>query len=498
MIQEEYDISDPQYKVLTASKPLILVMAGQRGGKTYGIGLRSAIRVTWFPKVPGMIAANTYLQLTQSTMAEVRKVWAKDFGYLEYDRRSCPGGAYVVNKQPPAHFKRFMQFDDYLGIVSFKNGAVIFTASLDNYSAHDGKTLGWCELDETKDTKEIAVKQVVLARLSYHGLYIDSEGDIIYSEKPVPGYTAYNPCIFNTSPSEGVVEWLINLFDLKRHEDYIEKHIMNPDQYIYIEEARKAICIYSTHWNQKHLAPGYIENRLDQLTEIEAKKFIYAYPFSASAALYYPYFESVKHVTRVDRIPGRPDHLAYDFNLVPYMTLVCSQIAETDTEVQIRIYKEYCLKPPGNTTEDVTRAYEFEHTGEIADVFYYGDAMGTRGVEGFGDRFTRFDDVRKVLRKYIGQMSDRTVRHNPGLIKRRTLVNKILAGKFFIGNKKVVLLIDHTCEETIRDFRYLKIGLDGKLKEKVTDKETGRTYEKLGHTSDAIEYLLAYLFEKDL
>lgn len=494
---EELELCEPQLKVFTTRKPLILVMAGQRGGKTYGMGIRSGKYVQYFPKVPGMIAANTYLQLTQSTMVEIRDVWKEKYNYTEYDRRANPDGVYVVNKQPPAHFKKHIQFDNYYGIVSFRNGAVIYTASLDNYLAHEGKTLGWCELDETKDTKKNAVKQVILARLSYKGLYYDELGDIIYSEEPC-GLPSYNPCVINTSPSEGVVEWLLEMFNLKKYEEYIDKEIMNKDGFIYIEESKKAICIYSTYWNEENLTPGYIDTRLEQLTEIEAKKFIFGYPFAADSDLYYPYFDFKVHVTKVERVRGKPDHLSYDFNLVPYMTLVCSQIIETDTEVQIRVFKEYCLKPPLNTTEDVTEAYKFDYEGQISDIYYYGDAQGTRGVEGFGDKFTRFDDVRKVLVRYLSNLSDRTTRHNSGVLKRRTLLNKIFAGKLSIGNKKVVMMIDESCENTIRDYRFLKLGMDGKLKEKVTDKETNRTYEKFGHTSDAEEYKYSFIFEQYL
>lgn len=498
MVEEtNLKLPEPQIKVLMARKSLVLVMAGQRGGKTYGIGYRTGLLVKHFPKVPGMIAANTYLQLTQSTMLEVRKVWQKEYGFTEYDRRSNPKGVFVINKQPPPNFIIHFPFDNYHGIVSFKNGAVIFTASLDNYLVHEGKTLGWCELDETKDTKEQAIKQVILARLSFKGLYYNESGDLIYSEKPEVNLPSYNPCIINTSPAEGVVEWLLNMFNLKQHEEYIEQHIMESDKYIYFEDTKKAVCLYSTHWNAHNLTEGYIENRLDQLTDIEVKKFIYGYPFAATSDLYFPYFDYSKHVQKdVVKVKGLPDHLAYDFNLIPYMPLVCSQIVETETEIQIRVFKQYCFRPPHNTTEEVTEAYRSEHGDRFGDVFYYGDAMGNRGVEGFGDKVTRFDDVRKILNMYLSNVSDRTTTYNQGVLRRRSLLNKIFAGKAYMNGKKITILVDSECEDVIRDFRFLKLGIGGKLKELVKDKVTGRTHQKLGHTSDALEYFISYVFQE--
>jgi hypothetical protein len=496
-------LSLPQQKVICSRKALTLNMAGQRAGKSFGIGYRSGLYVKYFPHMVGMIAANTYKQLTQSTMLEVRRVWKNVHGYTEYDKFGNPDGVYVVGKKPPAHFTKLSMFDDYRGIVSFRNGAVIFTAALTNYLVHEGKTLGWAELDETKDTEENAVKQVILARLSQPGLYYDEDGTLWFSEDPSKepasanwtAWTAFNPCVINTSPAEGVVDWLVELFDLKSQEEEINQKIFNPGDFYYHEFGTKAVCIYSTYWNAHNLAKNYIENRLDQLTAGEADKFIFGYPFAKTGDEYYDYFDRRIHVRKVERIPGLPDHLTYDFNLVPYMTLVCFQIHETETELQIRIFKEYCFKQPRNTTAAISEAYRDEHEGEITDVFYYGDAMGKRGVEGFGDEFTRFDPVRTALIKYLYAGSDRTTRRNIGTNKRRDLLNKILAGKQYVGSLKVVLMIDEECLETIRDFQYLKLGPNGKLKEKVKDKASGRTWEKFGHTSDAVEYGICEVFE---
>lgn len=208
---------------------------------------------------------------------------------------------------------------------------------------------------------------------------------------------------------------------------------------------------------------------------------------------YYGSFKMGVHVMQVPYLPGKPVHLTYDFNLLPYMTLVCAQINETVDEFQIRFFKEYCLKAPQNTTEDVTAEFLSDHLS-VRDVFYYGDAMGTRGVEGYGNNFTRFDPVREVLGKILGQGSDRTSKYNHGVLKRRSLVNKLLAGTQKYKGKTIRIMFDTGCTETKRDFQQVKIGIDGKLKEKKKD-ASGATYEELGHTSDAVEYLFASIFE---
>lgn len=485
-------LSLPQTKSLHNPASLLLVMAGQGGGKTFGIGLRTANYVRHFPQMLGMVAANTYMQLTQSTMVEVRRVWKNIFGLTEYDKRGNPDGVYVVNKQPPQHFRKFHDFDDYRGVVSFRNGAVIFTASLDNYLAHEGKTLGWAELDETKDTKEQAVKQVILARLRQSGMYVNPEGEIIYSETPQPGLTPYAPCVINTSPAEGTVDWLETMFNLTGKEEEILDTLVNPQQYYYRQEGSRAVLIYQTYWNAGNLPANYIPNRREQLTDGEFQKFILGYPFSKTGAEYYPSFSRTGHVRPLFRSQNLPDHLGYDFNLWPYMTLLCCQIEETATEMNFLFYKEYCFPSPANTTEAVTTAFVDDNAGRIRDVFIYGDAQGNRGVEGFGDSVRRFDDAKKALGTLYSYTSDRTTMVNPGVNKRRNLIERIFAGKQFIGPRKVNIYVDGDgCPELVKDLTYLKQGANGKLKEKVTDPATGVAYEKLGHTSDALEYIVA-------
>lgn len=489
-------LSEPQIKALQCRKPLVLIMAGQGGGKSYGIGLRSSIFVRNFPRMIGMIAANTYMQLTQSTLVEVRRVWKNVFDITEFDKNGNPNGVYVLGRKPPIHFKKFHEFDDYKGIISFRNGAVIFTASLDNYLAHEGKTIGWADLDETKETKEQAVKIVILARLRQIGLYYDESGNIIYSEKRTSGLTPYNPCYINTSPAEGTVDWLEKMFNLKNKDEKILEAILPTNSYFFEESATTAVIIYSSYWNAQNLPANFIENRKTQLSDGEQLKFIYGYPFSKTGGEYFHEFSRTAHVKPVVRNINSPDHLTYDFNVWPYMTLLCCQIEELEDEFNFNFYKEYCLKPPENSTTAVTKAFVDDNLGRLTDIFYYGDAMGTRQIEGFGNGVTRFDDVRKTLGFLVNDESDRTSRSNPGVNKRRNLINRIFSGKVWLGHKKVNIYVNgFECPELVRDLTYLKQGVNGKLKEIVKDENTGVKYEKLGHTSDAMEYLVCEILE---
>ena len=503
----EISFSEPQHKVITCTSPLLLALAGQRSGKSFSIGVRTALKIIYFPRMVGMIAANTYKQLTQSTMVEVRRVWKKNFGFNEYTKNN-PNGDYVINRKPPAHFNVYQEFDSYDGIISFRNGCNVFTASLDNYMVHDGKTMGWAELDETKDTKEQAVKHVILARLSQPGLYYNEfTKQVAYMEEdpgPDTDFIPYNPCVINTSPSEGVVDWLIEMFGLTEMEEEIDRTIFDRKKYFFKEGEIKTVCIFSTYWNAHNLPSNYIKNRCAQLSDNEIAKFIYGYPFAKTGGEYYPAFDRRTHVATysIKRDNSLPDHLTLDFNLIPYMTGIHVQIENVvldngDGQLLIKVLKEYPMREPHNTTEAVARAYLDDNEGKgIRGIFYYGDAMGNRGVEGFGDTVTRFEPLRTVLRRYLDYGSNRTTKVNVGVNKRRDLMNRLFEGKLQAGKRKVNIIIDPSCVELIKDLQYLKLDVNGKLKEKVKDPATGRVYEKYGHMSDALEYLVAEILRQ--
>lgn len=495
--------SAPQKSVLKSRKPLTLFMAGQRSGKSHLMGFRSGIFISNAPQIRGMLAANTYKQLSQSTMVAVKKVWADNFGVTEYDPKGNPNGHYVVNHQPPPHFHTFEKFDNYYGIISFINGARVFNASLKNYMAHDGKELGWADLDETKDTKEEALKAVILARLSQPGLgYHKDTGNIAYIPETTDpeNYIEFNPCCINTSPAVGVVKWLTDMFNLQEYDQEILKRITDPTDYFYKESATQAVCIASTYHNAHNLPKNYIKNRLAELSEGEGLKYIFGYPFARSGDAYYRKFEKTRHVKPVLFDKNIPVHLTFDFNSKPYMTLLCAQVTrdEINNIFYIKFFKEYCLPSPLNSTEAVCKAFKDDYGIFDPMVFFYGDASGDYRQAGSGDH-TQFDTVRDELSEFLNSSSDKVPKKNKNVLNRRDFVDKILENKLNIeyagGHYLVQIVIDPECEKLIEDMQWLKESLDGKLKEKEKDPETGVVFEKLGHASDAKEYLVCELLE---
>ena len=503
--QKEFEFSTPQIKVINSRTPLTLFMAGQRLGKTFSIGFKSGRYISNAPRIVGMIAANTHLQLTQTTIKEVKKAWKKIYGYTEYDPKANPNGHYVVGLKPPDHFTVFEKFSNYYSIISFINGGIIFTASLVNYMAHDGKEIGWAELDETKDTKEDALKAVILARLSQPGFVYHKETLEYAFVENVPeeereNYIELNPLCINTSPSVGVVKWLTDMFGLQKVEADVLKALTGSEKMYFSQSESETICLASTHHNAHNLSKGYIKNRLSKLSEGEGLKYIYGYPFARTGDSYYRNFEKLKHVRSVFYQKELPIHLAFDFNSKPYMTELCAQVVidEKLKHFNIQFFKEYCLSSPYNSTADVCEAFFKDFVLFNPMVFYYGDASGDYRQAGSGDH-TQFDTVREVLKPFLSRSSDRVPRGNKRVLNRRDFVDRILEDKLVIdynGSQYLVqIIIDPKCEKLSEDMQWLKESLDGKLKEKEKDAETGVVFEKLGHCSDAMEDFICELLE---
>lgn len=479
------DVSKPQYEILTSTKPLNLFLAGAGSGKTFNMGLLSAEFVVNYPQAIGLIAANTYEQLTKSTLKSIFENWLNTFGWVN-------GVHYVVDKIPPKHFKVFgAPLKTYHNTISFNNGATIFTASLENYSVIDGTELGWALLDETKDTREEALKDVIVWRLRQKCMYITPNGKLTIDYIPNVGYKGFNPLYIFTSPAK--VEWINEWFGLStRYEEISQKIFSQTDFYTHETETHKVV-ICSTWHNKKNLPDGYIEGMIQKFTGNQDKidMLIYGSPIAKSGGEFFSHFNRLKHVQKVDFIKEANIHISLDFNVVPYITMTCWQIIKkNDGSYQARCFDEICLDSPKNNTEAL--CLEFKNKwlsdNDKRNVFYYGDASGKNASTVSKEH--NYDILERVLNKYLNDSSNRVLTRNPSVVRTRDFMNKI-----FAGGLPIEILINEKCQHLIRDFEFLKEAPDGgKLITKATDKITGQSFEKYGHTSDSARYLIVSAF----
>ena len=227
-----------------------------------------------------------------------------------------------------------------------------------------------------------------------------------------------------------------------------------------------------------------------------------------------------KHV--VHKIPVNFNsrlYLSYDFNVMPYVTQVALQIdnvvryynEQTGEKVdfleeqhtgfkainvmRFKVVKEFCYRPPDNETEKAADAAGnwYKLNGGTQDIRVYGDAEGHTRIRGLG-ALTQYKIVKRILQKYTA-CEIAAKKSNIGVLMRKKLMNRIFAGVF----PEIEIYVSAECTEVIRDLEFLKQAPEGgKFKEKERDESTGALYEKIGHTSDALEYLICEILRSYL
>jgi hypothetical protein len=477
-------ISKPQMSILESTASNNLFMAGTGSGKTYLGGIISIRLIKQFPEVRGFICANTFDQLNTSTLFRIREYWSS-IGVTEWTKEN-PSGTYVSGKEPPLQWVKCKRnFDRFNNIISFCNGGLIFTGSLDNYMAHSGKEFGWSVLDETKDSKEEGVKEVVITRLRQPGMFI-SGGEISHTGTPDQ---QWNPLYCLTSPAR--VDWLNDMFELDKYIDEISAKIYSDKTFFEKEFSSKKVVISSTYHNVHNVGINYINNILANNSTERGKALVYGNPFATLGGEFYSSFNRLSHVGRLTYDPSLPIHISFDQNSVPYNSASIWQVFDDNGVWELRAIDEIALQNPRNSTEEVCDEFMAKYRNHKSGVFYYGDASGHNRSTMNKDFKHHYEIVYYKLRKYLVNDSDRTLRTNPSLVLRRDFVNKIFEGKLPIR-----IIIDESCHNLINDYMYVKQAIDGtKDKHIVTDKETGDKYQKYGHLSDSADYLIVELFK---
>lgn len=467
----EQVVSKPQIRILNSVRHINLFLAGVGSGKTHLGGIKSYQLIRKYPLVRGFIGANTYLQLTQSTLFRIREYW-KSIGVTEFDKVVNPGGQYVVNKKPPSHFKtETHNFDNYYGIISFKNDCVIFTGSMDRADVHSGKEFGWAILDEVKDTDESDIKEYILTRLRQRGIYI-RDGKLSDSGEP------FNPIYFLTSPAKE--QWLNDWFELDKWIDEISSLIYSDKTYFFKEFGDKCVTISSTYHNQVNLPENYIGDLLANNSEERGKALVYGNPFATTGGEFYSSFNRLKHVSSVKYDPELPIHISFDQNSVPYNSAGIAQVVRIKDIWEWRWVDEIALPNPRNSTEEVCDEFMMRYPKHKSGLFYYGDASGHNRSTMNKDFSHHYEVIEFKLRKYLVNGSDRTLVSNPSVVLRRDFINRMFEDKLPIR-----VIIDESCHHLINDLMYCKQALDGgKDKHIVNDKETGEKYQKYGHFGD--------------
>ena len=202
-------------------------------------------------------------------------------------------------------------------------------------------------------------------------------------------------------------------------------------------------------------------------------------------------FDGGKHRGNFPYTCGLPVHISIDNNVLPYISMSFFQVEG----LAIRQIHEICAEDPFNT---VTKASEMarlwlEEVGYKDVVFLHGDASTKAGNTIDEEKRSFLDKFIEGL-EYSFRVEDCVPSSNPPVALSGEFINSILSSNIY----GISIGIDDSCTKSIRDYENVKKDVNGTiLKKRVTNKETGQSYEEFGHITDTLRYVCADVFKDE-
>ena len=208
----------------------------------------------------------------------------------------------------------------------------------------------------------------------------------------------------------------------------------------------------------------------------------------------YNRFDGAKHLITglKERVydPTKPLITVWDFNVAPQMSVLSAQIDYENKKVYV--LEEILGKPQDkeNNTPVLSRRVQHKLYREkhIGGVDVTGDPSGLQRSTTTEDGINNYTVILDTFGKGVLRPKLKLLRKQPPQVTRCEFVNEL-----FTGYNGWTIEIDLKCRKLTEDLIYQLKNEDGtKCKQKVTDPKTGVKYEKYGHLSDCLDYLLCY------
>lgn len=422
-----------------------------RGAKTSLLALKDFIKAVTFPNSRWSIMRADTPRITTNLLPAVSNFYSK-----------------------PELKKHIKSFNQNTLEFKFKNDSIIklFPESYSqdkNLSRFLGLEMNGFSFDELSEFQKITYEHAFIRAGSWLNAEPDQYGN--YPKASVDG---------SCNPTKNWVkeEW---------YDPWIENRL--PSHWRYISAK-----ITDNPW----VSQEYLDSLRQNMTPINYNRFVggdWNYQEAVGNEWLYE-FNYSNHVKPIQYNPYVQTFLTYDFNVIPYMTLLAFQVIQEHGATYVRFYKEYCLENPYNSAREVTKhwikEYGLRDPNSKPAVSYCGDASGENRVPGFGE-MKAFNEVRRELEPFLHNGSERVFRRKFRNEFARSMLNDILS-----QHVPIIIEIDElNCPKLIRDLQESREDVDGGLlKEKVKHPITGQMYEKNGHCTDAFKYGLLSVFEQ--
>ncbi len=214
---------------------------------------------------------------------------------------------------------------------------------------------------------------------------------------------------------------------------------------------------------------------------------------------FYKCFETDKHTLDFDLIPnlkqrGFTYHVVCDNNVTPYVS-VQIWVIDAKGKALLQIDELPCTHPDNTAAKAAKRFVQYLERDNYNDTIYvYGDPSANA-------RSTTDDEGRSFFDKFIGVIQDsgynyvnRVGKSAPSVSQSGAFINEIFETNY-LGWK---IYVNKTCRKSIEDMNMCVESMDGGiLKKRITDKDTGISYEKYGHFVDCSRYFITTVLKEE-
>ncbi len=366
----------PHQSALWVSKKRHLAMLGGVGcGKTDFQAIWAIKKLkeaqTWpQDKAQGIIAANTYPQLLDSTLRNVYGNWRRF-------------GLYFEPRELPRAYSPFT-----LRVWINESWREILCRSLNHPDTIRGTEVGWAEIDEAFGTTRDAA-DIVNSRVRE-------------TSQPI------NQILYTSTPDDPTTSWLYDLFVDGYNPDVME-------------------VVTATSYDNPHLPVGFVDELKATYSVKKFDREVLAKWISLESGLIYYAFDRTIHVDEAAEFdPNLPVHWTCDFNIgvdKPMSSALCQIKKGRDPAGRVRperhTFDEIIIDSAD--THDAVDEFESRYAGKIPheNVIICGDASGRA-------RDTRSKTSDYGIFRSRGYINQNVPRANPAIRTRHNVMNGLL------------------------------------------------------------------------
>jgi hypothetical protein len=257
----------------------------------------------------------------------------------------------------------------------------------------------------------------------------------------------------------------------------------------------EATIIKTNYKDNAFLDDAYIEHMEKRVSHDENLYRIYVlgeWGRIKTGGEFYKHFDETKHTSDTRYQPELPLHISFDENVNPYITLTVWQFEDKGDGMQCYQIDEFCLKTPRNTLSYLCADFMKKYGDHTAGVYIYGDATSKKQDTKLEKGYNFYTIIEGKLSKL--NPIRRVPSRNPPVVTRGQFINAI----FGSGYGGINIQIGKNCVNTVADLlNLLESPEGGKHKHRVKDKLTGVSYEKYGHASDCLDYVICEVLNKE-